>query len=160
MRDGGQNPSTPPPSIGGRRVHTPMSPRGYKSDLNKLFETGEVPDRFKDVMSGLNSASGQSAERQKRIRDARNAESLEDFDAAIRALVADHTLPEDEPLLERMLDLEDEDLICMALDQLIEMDASRPIKRRAIIKLRLETIKQVAHSERTRSLAEMLHERL
>jgi hypothetical protein len=154
---------TPAPTaqtIGGRRVHTPTSPRGYKSDLDKMFDTGEVPDRFKDVVSGLNTASGQSAERQRLIRAARTAESHEDFEAAIRALVATYTLPDDEPLLIRMLDLSDEELLGLALDQLIEMDATRGLQKRSLIRPRLDTIAQLARTSHTRDLVDMLRERM
>lgn len=147
-------------SIGGRRVHTPSSPRGYKSDLDKMFETGEVPERFRDVMSGLNTATGQSAERQKLIREARTAENHADFEGAVRNLVSTYTLPDDEPLLVRMLDLEDEELIRLSLDQLIEMDATRGLQKRSLIRLRLDTIAQVAKESSTRDLANMLRERL
>lgn len=154
-RDGSR---TQTPAV--RRVHTPASPRGYKSDLDKMFNTGEVPDRFRDVMGGLKTASGQSAERQKLIRQARVAEAAADFEAIIRELITSYSLPEDEEILIRMLDLDDEALHTAALDILLEMDATRPLKKRALLRLRLDTVQQLARQSRTLELAQMLRERL
>jgi len=155
-RDGQR--STTPPTV--RRVHTPATPRGYKSDLDKMFNTGEVPERFQPVMAELKSASGQSADRQKLIRQARLAEASADFEVIIRQLIADYSLPEDEELLIRMLDLDDEAMHHAALDILLEMEGSRPLKKRALLRLRLDTVLQLAKQSHTLEVAQMLRDRL
>ena len=50
--------TTTTPAPGGRRAYTPTAPRGYKNDLNKLFDTGEVPERFKEIVGTSGSAEG------------------------------------------------------------------------------------------------------
>lgn len=139
------------------RVHTPATPRGYKADLNKLFDKGEVPKRFKDVMS---SASTGATERQQLIRELRSTETEAEFHALLGKFVEAYELPEDEDLLSRAVDHPDEAVVRKALDALIETDARRPLKRRAVLKARLQTVLQVAKEGETIDLAEMLNDRM
>lgn len=142
------------------RIHTPKTSRGYKSDLNKLFDKGEVPDRFKTVLGGVSDQSAQGAERQQLIRQARNATSTEDFNTACTALIARFDLPDDQKLMMRMLDHPDEPVIQKALEHLIEMDGRRPLHKRPLLTARLKIIEQIAQEGRTHELIEQLGERL
>ena len=143
-----------------RRVHTPKSPRGYMNDLNKLFDSGDVPDRFKELIEDTDSASGSSAHRQKMLRQARNTESRSEFAEIITNFCAKYDFPDDADLLVRVLDHPDEGIVCKALDRLIEMDGRRPLTKRKIIGMKLKTIAQVATDSKTVGLVEMLSERL
>ena len=154
-RDRGTSKSRP-----GRRVHTPSTSRGYKADLDKLFDSGAVPERFKEVMVDVTSASGVSADRQKMIRQARGSETSAEFHSVIETFVKSYDFPDDAELLIRVLDLSDEAILRKALDRLIEMDGRRPLPKRSIIGMKLKVIKQVAVEPDTTNLADLLLERL
>jgi hypothetical protein len=132
------------PTVTTRRSFTPTSPRGYKADLDKLFNTGQVPDRFKSIMSDASTATQEGVERQRLIREARQAETPADFHKAVGELVERFELPDDQDLLIRALDHESEKVILAALDSLIEMDGRRPLNKRTILKMRLDTLEQVS----------------
>lgn len=142
------------------RVHTPKSPRGYKSDLDKLFDKGEMPDRFKEVLGGGSSQSGDAAERQQLLRAARQAESQTEFNELCTTLLARFELPDDQKLLMRILDHPEEDVVQKALEQLIELDGRRPLQKRALLRTKLDTLAQVARQEKTHTMVAMLKERL
>lgn len=136
------------------------TPRGYKADLNKLFDTGEVPERFKRMMAELDPPSTEATDRQRLVRAMRSAETQVAFDAAASKLVAKHALPDDVGLLLRALDHHDEAVVQAALDGLIEMDGRRPLPKRALIKARLKTLRAVAEQDHTLTLVELLAERI
>ncbi|MEO1269938.1 MAG: hypothetical protein AAFX99_17770 [Myxococcota bacterium] len=160
MRGSGRSNNTSESNGPRRRVHTPKSPRGYMNDLNKLFDSGDVPDRFKEILEDTESASGSSAQRQKMLRQARNSESSSAFVSIIEAFVKKYDFPDDEDLLVRVLDHPDEAIVCEALDRLIEMDGRRPLTKRKIIGMKLKTITQIATDSKTIGLVDMLSERL
>ncbi len=144
---------------GSRRAFTPSAPRGYKSDLNKMFDTGKVPDRFKELVHDT-SAGGKGADRQKLIRAARQAETAAEFKELMTKLVADYELPDDQALLIRALDHDQDDVLIAALDALIELDGRRPLTKRTILKMRLDTLEQVATNPAIFDMIEMLRARL
>jgi hypothetical protein len=143
-----------------RRVHTPGAGRGYKDELNKLFDKGEVSDRLKGVVGGLSDAAGEGADRQRLIREARAAEAQPEFNELIAQLHKTHRLPGDQDLMMRALDHPDEGLIEAALDTLLEMDGRRTLARRAVLKAKLNTLKQVAKSTGVLDMVELLEARL
>jgi hypothetical protein len=142
------------------RVHTPKSPRGYKSDLNKLFDKGEMPERFKEVLGGLSSQSGETAERQQLLRAARQAEAQSDFNEICTKILARFDLPDDQKLLLRILDHPEESAVRRALEQLIELDGRRPLMKRPLLSAKLSTLEQVAKEKETLEMVEMLKARL
>jgi hypothetical protein len=142
------------------RVHTPKSPRGYKSDLNKLFDKGELPERFKEVVGGLSSQSGETAERQQLLRAARQAESQTEFNDLCTKILARFELPDDQKLLVRLLDHPEESAVQKALEQLIELDGRRPLMKRALLGAKLTTLEQVAKDPATLDMVAMLRARL
>ena len=143
----------------GRRVHTPDGGRGYRADLDRLFDKGEVSDKLKPVVAGL-SASGEGAERQQLIREARLAESPKDFNALMSEIATKHNFPDDQNLMIRALDHPDEEIVRSALDTLIDMDGKRPLGRRQVLKARLETLRHVSTNIEILDLVEMLCARL
>lgn len=143
-----------------RRVHTPSAGRGYKADLNKLFDKGEVSDRLKDVVSGLGSAAGEGADRQRLIREARQADDQASFNDLIGELHANHRLPDDQPLMMRALDHPDDKLVEAALDTLLEMDGKRPLVKREVLRMKLTTLKQVSTNTDVLDMVELLEARL
>lgn len=147
-------------SAGGRRVFNTSAPRGYKSDLNKLFETGQVPDRFKSLLNDNQSASSEGAERQQLIRQARQSKSVEEFNTVFGDLVSRFNLPDDQDLLLKGLDHPETDAVKASLDALIEMDGRRPLTKRAILKLKLDTVAQTSQDSEVLNLVEILRERL
>lgn len=149
-------------SVGGGRfrIHTPTGSRGYKNDLNKLFDKGEMPDRFKSMLNEVGSSSAEGAERQKMLREARQAEASEEFFAICSDFIQKYELPDDQQLLMRMLDHPDESVVQKALEQLLDLDGRRPLQKRRLLAARLQTLEQVATQERTHELVKLLGERL
>lgn len=145
---------------GSRRSFTPSSPRGYKADLNKLFDTGKVPDRFKELINEPGEGSSQGTERQKLIRAARAAETTADFNKAVSALVERFSLPGDQPILMRSLDHDDTKVIVAALEGLMELDDRHPLTKRKVLKMRLDTLEQVSREITVLDMIEMLRARL
>jgi hypothetical protein len=145
---------------GSRRSFTPSSPRGYKADLNKLFDTGKVPDRFKSLLSEGGEGSSQGTERQKLIRAARGAETPAAFNKAVAALVEQFTLPGDQPILMRALDHDDSKVVIAALEGLMELDDRHPLTKRKVLKIRLDTLEQVSRDIAVLDMIEMLRARL
>ncbi len=133
--------------------------RKYKADLDKLFDHGEVPDRFKGVVAGLGTASSEDAARQKLIRAARSAEGQE-FLTLIEDIHNNSSLPDDEDLLVRALTHPKEEIIRAVLEQLIDMDGRHPIRKRSIISIRLRTLRSTAEASDTHDLLDLLEERL
>lgn len=150
--------SSTTPAPGGRRAYTPTAPRGYKNDLNKLFDTGEVPERFKEIVGTSGSAEG--ADRQKLIRLARTAETPQDFNVLMEQLVSKYELPDDQDLLIRGLDHPKEEIIRASLDALMEMDGTRPLTKRKLITARMEILEQVCKDPQIHDLIKLLRERL
>ncbi len=163
-----QGRSTTTPSNQGRfRIHTPggasSNPKatsGYKSDLNKLFDKGEVPESLKSIVSGISSQSGDAAERQQLLRQARQAETQAEFNVICNQILEKYELPDDQNLLTRMLDHPEESIVQKALEQLVELDGRRPLMKRALLRTRLVTVEQVARDQKTHDLLAFLKERL
>ncbi len=143
-----------------RRVHTPGAGAGYKAELNKLFDKGEVSDRLKEVVGGLSDAAGEGADRQRLIREARAAEEPEAFNDLIGQLHDAHRLPDDQELMMRALDHPNDELVEAALDTLLEMDGRRSLARRKVLRMKLATLKQVSKNTGVLDMVELLEARL
>ena len=143
----------------GRKVHSPSAGRGYKAALDRLFDKGEVSDQLKGVVAGLDSG-GVGEGRQQLIRMARGAETQKEFNDVLGKLFVAHRLPDDEDILVRALDHPNEDLVEMALDNLLELDGRRPLGKRQIIKMKLQTLENVSGHSGVLDMVEMLKARL
>ena len=143
-----------------RRVYTPGAGHGYKAELNKLFDKGEVSDRLKEVVGGISEAAGEGADRQRLIRDARAADDVVEFNSLIAQLHDGHRLPDDQDLMMRALDHPDESLVEAALDTLLDMDGRRPLARREVLKMKLKTLKHVSKNTGVLDMVELLEARL
>lgn len=135
----------------------------YKRDLDKLFDSGgEVPERFKDVLSGLAPEEGsEQAEWVEAVRELREIESFRDFArAATRFRRAGHALPDDEDLLIRLLDHPSESIVHDVLEHLVGLHERRTLKRITPIKSRLSTIEMMSDDPRIAALVAALREAL
>ncbi|MEM1347916.1 MAG: hypothetical protein AAGI01_05110 [Myxococcota bacterium] len=133
----------------------------YKRDLDKLFDSGgEVPERFKEVLSGLEPEEGsEEAAWLEAVRELREVESFRDFArAATKFRRAGHALPDDEVLLVRLLDHPSEVILHDVLAHLVDLHDRRTLKRPAPIKSRLSTIEALSEDPKIAALVATLRE--
>lgn len=131
-----------------------MADKKYKKDLEKLFKSGgEVPDRFKDLMSKVKDSGDVDPARAEAIQSLRDAEDFRAFAAAVREYrKAGHELPSDEDMLIRMLDLPDERTIQAVLEHILDLDRRRGFDRKAPLKNRIPTLRSLSEDPKTESL--------
>lgn len=132
----------------------------YKRDLDKLFKSGEVPERFKEMMGGLEPEEGTpEAERKAAIKELRNADGFREFAKAVSEYrKAGWKYPDDENLLIRMLDHPDERVVRDVLEHVADLAGRRELDRVKPLKNRLSTIKTMSDDPRTRKAVARVEE--
>ena len=131
----------------GRSTKDQRSSASYKSDLEKLFQSGgKVPERFQGIMDELKPEEGSpEAARAEAIE---RLEQAEDFRAFVKEINAyrkeGHRLPDDEDLLGRMLDHPSEAVLGAVLSHLLDLHRRQTLEGSAALKARLKTIKQIS----------------
>ena len=123
------------------------SSASYKSDLEKLFQSGgKVPERFQGIMDELKPEEGsKEAARVEAIERLEEAESFRDFVKEINTYRKEgHRLPDDEDLLGRMLDHPSESVLGAVLSHLLDLHRRQTLEGSAALKARLKTIKQMS----------------
>ena len=89
--------------------------RAYKSELNKIFEGGGLPEHLKDQLGETELGKRSAAE--KTAREALMAElKPRKFLKAFRAYRADFGFPTDNDLLGRLLDTDDDELVLETME--------------------------------------------
>lgn len=142
-----------------KRAGGRQSSASYKSDLEKLFESGaKVPDRFKDVMEKLEPEEGsEDARRAEALSTLRQTEGLREFIKAFDDYRAGgFALPDEEELLTRMLDHPRESVIIEVLTHLLDVHRRRTLKGSASMKARLKTVKTTSDDPRIHAMADEL----
>jgi hypothetical protein len=132
----------------------------YKRDLDKLFKSGQVPDRFKEMLKGLEPKEGTpEAERKAAIDAVREADGFRAFvDAVNEYQKVGWKLPDDENLLIRMLDHPDERVVRDVLEHVADLAGRRELDRITPLKNRLSTIKTMSDDPRTRKAVARVEE--
>jgi hypothetical protein len=132
----------------------------YKRDLDKLFKSGQVPDRFKEMLKGLEPEEGTpEAERKAAIEAVRQADGFRAFVKAVSEYQkVGWKLPDDEDLLIRMLDHPDERVVRDVLEHVADLANRRSFERVTPLKNRLSTIKTMSDDPRTRKAVAQVEE--
>jgi len=124
---------------GGRAPKTESQAyRAYKSELNKIFEGGGLPEHLKDQL-GETELGKRSAE-EKSARDAlMNELKPRKFLKAFRSYRADFGFPADNDLLGRLLDTDDDELVLETMEQIQKLHSEGSLKRAAALKARIKS---------------------
>lgn len=125
----------------------------YKKELDKLFKSGgNVPDRFKEMMKGLEPEEGTpEAEYREAVDKLRKADGFREFATAVMEFRKEgRPMPDDEDLLIRMLDHPDERVVRDALEHVADLARRQSFDRVTPLKNRLSTIKTMSDDPRTR----------
>ena len=134
--------------------------RSYKSQLNKLFDgSGAVPDALKSTLEGVEMAEDVKAAREahqemlaaltprKILRAYRKFREICDF-------------PRDKPALEKLLDLDEEDIVLEALLVLAELADAGEIKRSSSLKMRVQQAQMTVDTNEVKRAGDVLLEKL
>lgn len=137
---------------GPRKDRDKRSSAKYKRDLDKLFKSGEVPERFKEMFEGLEPEEGTpEAARKEAIAEVRQAEGFRGFVKAVSEYrKVGWAWPDDEDLLIRMLDHPDERVVREVLEHAADQITRRSWDRVAPLKNRLSTVETMSDDPRTR----------
>ncbi len=125
----------------------------YKKDLDKLFKSGgHVPERFQQMMKGLEPEEGTpEAEHRAAVDKLRKADGFRAFATAVSEFRKEGwDWPDDEDLLIRMLDHPDERVVRQTLEHVADLAGRRSFERVTPLKNRLSTIKTMSDDPRTR----------
>lgn len=136
-----------------------MADQKYKKDLDRLFKSGEVPDRFKSLMEKVKDGADVDPERAAAIEGLRDAEDFRAFAKAAREYrKAGFDLPNNEDLLIKMLDLPDERMVQAVLAHILELHRKRGFDRLTPIRNRVATIRSVSEDPKTETLLAQIEE--
>lgn len=115
--------------------------RNYKSQLNKLFDGGEMPAALKDKLG--ETETGKVAKRRKELTTAIvDAVKPRQVQSALREFRAEmEAFPADEEVLKKLIDLDDEEIVLEALDVIAALHREGTLKRASSFKARLKTVK-------------------
>jgi len=154
-RKGGQSGSKP------RRSDNSQAYRSYKTQLNKLFDGGggAVPDALKGKLDDLETPEAVKAEKAARqaILDCLTPRKIR---KAYRAYREEFEFPWDKDVIEKLLDLDDEDVILESFEILGQMHAEGLIKRASSLKMRIKTAQMTVDTSEVKSAGDTLLEKL
>lgn len=126
-------------SAQGQGQQSSQAYRSYKTQLNRLFDGGIVPEALQSKLedAGVGSAAKERKAALEALKAAATPRSLLQTLAAFRAA---HGFPEDEEVLGRLIELEDETAIVLeAVQTLTRLHEEGRLKRAAALKMRLKT---------------------
>ena len=136
----------------------------YKSELDRLFNTGMAGDNVAHVMrKAKDDAPGEPGEESGRaalVRACRLAESNDELVSAIDLLLEDGELPNDIDLLLRVVEHPAEAVVADALERIERLTQRQPLKRKAAFVQRLYTLEQTADDATLRGIVDRLIESL
>lgn len=133
--------------------------RSYKSQLDKMFSGGGLPDVLKEKLAETDTGSG--AKKKKELLEAiRAAMKSREIVKALKAYRAEHGFPEDEEALAKLVDLDDEKIVLEALQTLEQLHEDGRLKRGRSFKVRLKTVKMTIDEPKVQKLADALLKKL
>jgi hypothetical protein len=143
-------------NVRGQRVDS--SSKSYRSALDKLFDGGELPDRFQRLAKARDTlATGDGSPRQAVLKRLRNAVGQSDVVDAVKELLElDGELPREPDALLSALQHPDESIQRQAISLLKELVAERPLKRADLLRQRLRRIEDLAEDPETAKVASEL----
>ncbi len=110
----------------------------YKTQLNKLFDGGGLPQLVADRLGAQNVAAPAQT-RKSAAAAICEAKAPKAVRAALEAYEAAHGFPEDEEVLAKLLDMSDEILVLQALQVVEKLVDAKSLKRGASLKARIKT---------------------
>ena len=143
-----------------RRSDNSQAYRSYKTQLNKLFDgEGAVPDALKERLGGLETPEAVKAEKASRqaILECLTPRKIR---KAYRAYREEYDFPWDKEVIEKLLDLDDEDVILESFEVLGQMHAEGLIKRANSLKMRIKTAQMTVDTTEIKTAGDSLLEKL
>jgi hypothetical protein len=137
------------------RLERSQAYRSYKTQLNKLFDGGALPEALKSKLEDSGVAA--DAKRKKELTQAvLSAGKPKDVRAALAELKAAFGFPEDEELLGKLLDLDDEAIALEAMGVIEKLRAAGQLKRGQSLKARIRTAQMTIDSAKVQQAAREL----
>ena len=124
----------------------------YKSELDKLFDTGEATGTVQHLVK-TKSTKGGSSERQTLLKKIRKEDSLIEITKLVTLFSSKYDFPEDEELLIYVIEHPDESIALKGLKILAEIARLRPLKHKKLMPELLKTIELTAMDDDLRELA-------
>ena len=141
------------------RPNNSQAYRSYKTQLNRLFDGGHMPEAIKSKLGDTAVAPG--VKERKAANDliiaATNPKQLQ---TAVHAFTAAYGLPEDEAALTKMLDLTDESWVLQSINALATLQREGVLKRGAALRGRLKTVEMTIDEPDVRQAARDLLQKL
>ena len=132
-RHGGQD------SRGPGKLERTQAYKNYKTQLNKLFDgTGELPEALKSKLEDAGVAEA-AKERQEAAQKVLEALSPRKLRKAFKAYRADYGFPDDEPMLNKLLESDDEDLLVEVLETMDRLLSEGLFKGGPALKARIQS---------------------
>lgn len=127
------------PSEQAQRQQSSQAYRAYKTQLNRLFDGGVVPDALKSKLDDAEVGVGANA-RKEAMASVKAAATPRALVKAVAEFRTTYGFPDDEEVLARLLELDDEAaLVLEAVQTLARLHAEAKLKRAAALKMRLKT---------------------
>lgn len=141
---------------GGRRSRTEQSAeyRAYKTQLNRLFEGGAVPDALKTKLG--DATPKEVKEKKNALRAIIDAQHPRDVLALLKEFRRSFGFPEEEEALMKLLDVSDEDVVLEALQTIARLLQEGRLKRGASLKARIKTAQMTIDDPRVQEAAKSL----
>lgn len=131
--------------------------RSYKSQLNKLFDGGAVPDALKEKMDTAKDSKAHKAA----LDAISTAKTARAKTKALHAFRAEHGFPRDEAVLTQLLDLDDEpEIVAEALRTLEALVDEGHIKRARSLRVRVDAAKMMVDDDDVFEVASRLMKKL
>lgn len=113
--------------------------RSYKNQLNKIFDGGGLPAALKEKLEGTEVGQKSKAKKEQ-LKAIKEAAAPRAILAAYRSYRESHDFPEDEEVLAKLLELEDEpSIVVEALEQIDALHAEGRLKRASSLKMRIKS---------------------
>jgi len=141
MRDKSGNRSEPRSGGGprGRPLESTQAYRAYKTQLNKVFDGGGLPEALKSKLD--ETSVGAEAKAKKKAGGAIvESKTLSETKTTLEAFRQQFGFPQEEEVLARLIDVSDEDLIRETLETLVALVRQGPLKKANLIKSKVKTV--------------------
>lgn len=159
QRDGSQHRKGPKSGGAPGRGENSQAYRSYKSQLNKLFDGGGLPDLVRAKLGDTGVAD--DAARKKTLVDGLLAAAKPaDLLTRLAEFRAVYSFPENEEVLAKLLDLTDEAILLETIKTIAALKADSRLKRPNMFKARLKTVEMMAETPAVQEAARSLSRQL
>jgi hypothetical protein len=122
---------------GGRKLENTQAYRAYKTQLNRLFDGGALPDALKAKLAEGDVGADAKAKKEagRAIIDAAPA----DIRAQLSVFVDRFGFPQDEEVLAKLLDLSDESVVTECLTAIAKLKTEGTLKKANLFRAKIKT---------------------